>query len=207
MAEFLFGKLKLRVYSDRTNKIGVIMQTEEKLIILAKQGDLAAFEELVYLYEKPIYNYLLRMLGHSQNAEDATQDTFIKLFKSFKNVDPSRKFSSWVYKIATNTALDLIRKHKSAPTSDLTEEFDNISETDLTVDPYYMVEAVVDAEIIQKHLQKLSIIQRSVVLLYYYKDFSLNEISEQLNMPVGTIKTHLFRGRKALKQFIEIHHE
>jgi RNA polymerase sigma-70 factor (ECF subfamily) len=171
------------------------------LIVKIKQGDLEAFESLLFRYQNQIYSYIFRMVGNRHDAEDITQETFIKCFKARNQIDTQRKFSSWLYKIATNSTFDFLRKVKRSPKL-VEEELMIEVETESAIDPYYEVEKLFDAEEIENAITKLSLPQKTVILLYYYEDFSLDTIRELTGMPEGTIKTHLFRARQALKQLL-----
>jgi RNA polymerase sigma-70 factor (ECF subfamily) len=86
---------------------------EKELLAQAKGGSLAAFEKILYLYEKPIFNYICRLTRQKEDAEDLTQQTFIKLYKSLKSINLDKSFKSWLYKIATNTTYDWFRKKEA----------------------------------------------------------------------------------------------
>ncbi len=182
-----------------------IKNLSPQIIINAQKGDLLAFEQIVFALEKLIFNYLFRLLGSKSDAEDAVQDTFIKVYKNLKTYQPEKKFSTWVFAIAINTAYDSLRKRKYVIETDLTKALDLKDETKLGEDPYYTAEREVNAQIVQKHLNQLKPVQKNLVLLYYYKDFSLQEIADLLKMPLGTIKTNLFRAREELKELITGH--
>jgi RNA polymerase sigma-70 factor (ECF subfamily) len=107
-----------------------------------------------------------------------------------------------VFAIAINTAYDSLRKRKYVIETDLTEAIDMKDETKLGEDPYYTAEREVNAQMVQKHLNQLKPVQKNLILLYYYKEFSLQEIADLLNMPLGTVKTNLFRAREELKKLI-----
>ncbi len=178
------------------------MDIDPEIITKAIHKDLTAFEEVVFAFEKPIFNYLFRLLGSRLDAEDAVQTTFIKVYKHLTSYKPEKKFSTWVFAIATNTAYDLLRKRKYVIETDLSEADTYINETKLGEDPYYTAEREVNAQMVQKHLNQLKPVQKNLILLYYYKEFSLQEIADLLNMPLGTVKTNLFRAREELKKLI-----
>lgn len=178
------------------------MELNSDLLKQAKKGDLSAFEEILLVFEKAIFNYNFKLLGQKQDAEDATQQTFIKLYKSLSGIDEEKKLSPWLYAVATNTAYDILRKRKYKVEVELNEEISENTETETADDPYYEVERQFDTQTIQGHLANLKPIQRSIILLHYYKQFSLEEISDLLKMPIGSVKTHLHRGRKELKKII-----
>src|SRR3989339_987602 len=91
------------------------LEEKKEIIIAAKKGDMRAFEKILYIYEKRIYSHLYRIVGQKEDAEDLTQTTFLKLYKNIKSINLDKNFNAWVYKIATNTAYDWLRKKRGHP--------------------------------------------------------------------------------------------
>jgi len=179
------------------------LQNEKILLAKAKNGDLRAFEKILSFYEKSVFNYLYRIAGQKQDAEDLTQETFIKIYKSLKTVDPEKNFKSWLFKIATNTAYDWLRKKKS-DLNCLSLTSHSYSETINDDHAYLNIENALD---FKKLIEKLSPIHRSVLMLHYYNDLSYKEISEALSLPLNTVKTHLYRAKRALLSIIKNENE
>lgn len=173
---------------------------EKELLALAKNGSLAAFEKILFLYEKSIYNYIYRLTRQKQDAEDLTQKTFIKLYKSIKSVDLSKNFKSWLYKIATNTTYDWFRK-KKLEAEFLVPEPDKYFETIEADEPYYDIETV---ELLDQALSRIKPNYRSVILLYYKDGLSYQEVADTLEIPINTVKTHIRRAKAALKNELNI---
>lgn len=169
---------------------------EKELLILAKNENLEAFEKIIFLYEKPIYNYIYRLTGRREDAEDLTQKTFIKLYKSLKTINLDKNFKSWLYKIATNTAYDWFRKKKREVELLITEP-EKYFETLEPEDTYYNIET---GQELENALNKLKPIYKSVLLLFYKESLQYQEIAEALNIPLNTVKTHLYRAKEALKK-------
>lgn len=168
---------------------------EAEIVKLAKHGDLAAFEKLLFCYEKSIYNYILRLVKQKEDAEDLTQKTFIKLYQSIKTADPDKKFKAWVYKIATNTVYDWFRKRKRSAEV-LMENYDIAAETIPTDESYYKIDSMIDLE---NALDQIKPCYKSILMLYYQDGLEYLEIADILNLPVNTVKTHLRRAKLALK--------
>ena len=168
---------------------------EVELLILAKNGDLEAFEKILYTYEKPIFNYLYRLVRQKQDAEDLTQAAFIKLYKSLKFIDPDKNFKSWLYKIATNTAYDWFRKKKRQAEL-LVPEAEEYLETNQAEEAYYEVETAFELE---QALDQIKPVYKSVLLLYYKEELSYQEIADSLGLPINTVKTYIRRGKQILK--------
>jgi RNA polymerase sigma-70 factor, ECF subfamily len=177
------------------------LSKEKGLLILAKNGDLAAFEKILSQYEKAIFNHLYRLVGRREDAEDLTQKTFIKLYRSIKTIDLEKNFKAWLYKIATNTAYDWLRIKKREATF-LSDDIENCAETIDAEDTYYSIERLEDLE---RALNKIKPAYKSILLLCYKDCLAYQEIAEVLNIPINTVKTHIYRAKQALKNELKIY--
>lgn len=178
---------------------------EEKLITKIKKGDRDAFAELVELYKDKVYQVSYRMLGNAQEAEDVAQETFLRVYANIGNYDPSYKFSTWIYRIATNLSIDHLRKRKQVYSLDKqVEGTDGLDWHDRLADQGpNPEESLLTGELqgqVQEAIESLTPKYRSIITLRYIEDLSLNEISEVLKLPVSTIKTRIHRGREALRK-------
>jgi RNA polymerase sigma-70 factor, ECF subfamily len=181
---------------------------ETRLAKLSRGGDRRAFAELVDLYKDKIYHLGYRMLNQRQESEDVVQETFLRVYTNLERYDENQKFSTWIYRIATNLCIDRLRKRK--PSFSLDAELSDGEGTDwhamLASD-----EASPEAEIILSETQQnirdaietLPNKYKSVVVLRYLHDMSLQEISDILEMPVTTVKTRVHRGREFLRKKLE----
>lgn len=169
------------------------------------KGDQDAFGEIVELYKNSVYQLCYRMLGNPQEAEDIAQEAFIRAYVNINSFNQDLKFSTWLFRIATNLCIDRIRKKKPdfyldaevSGTEGLTMYSQIPSETLL---PEQELESLELHEKIQEEILKLPEKYRSAIVLKYIEELSLNEISEILKLPVGTVKTRIHRGREALRQ-------
>lgn len=169
------------------------------------RGDQNAFSEIVEMYKDKVYQLCYRMLGNRHEAEDMAQEAFLRAFVNISKFNQTRKFSTWLYRIATNLCIDRIRKKK--PDYYLDAE---VSGTDgLTMysqvaadvaRPEDEVESLELQDTIQKEILKLPEKYRTVIVLKYIKELQLQEISNILDIPLGTVKTRIHRGREALKK-------
>lgn len=178
---------------------------DKELIRKAKQGDNQAIAKLINLYKDKIYFLGYRMLGNKEEAEDICQETFIRVYTNIDKYNDKHKFSTWLYKIATNLCIDRIRKNKKNIFS-----LDNNGDNGENIDWYSVVpdsrlnpeeEAIMNE---QKHLIQLSfeglpVKYRTIMILRYVDELTLLEISEVLDLPVTTIKTRLHRGREYMR--------
>lgn len=169
----------------------------QKIILSAKRGDIDAFEKILFMYEKQIFSYLYRIINQKEDAEDLAQITFLKLYKNIKSIDIEKNFNAWVYKIATNSAYDWLRKKRSHPETFI--EDTNTIETMRDESAYDMVEGIESKEAIEEALNKIKPIYKSILLLFYREELTYQEISDVLFLPLNTVKSNLFRAKKALK--------
>ncbi|SDN80397.1 RNA polymerase sigma factor SigW [Bacillus sp. OK048] len=169
------------------------------------KGDQDAFAEIVEIYSNSIYQLGYRMLGNRHEAEDIAQEAFIRAYVNIKSFNQDLKFSTWLFRIATNLCIDRIRKKKPdyyldaevSGTEGLTMYSQLSSNSPL---PETELESLELQDTVQKEILKLPEKYRSVIVLKYIEELSLNEISEILDMPLGTVKTRIHRGREALRQ-------
>jgi RNA polymerase sigma-70 factor, ECF subfamily len=169
------------------------------------KGNQNAYSDIVDLYQHKLYQICYRMLGNKQEAEDITQEAFIRAYINLHTFDQKRKFSTWIYRIATNLCIDRIRKKKPDYYLDAevagTEGLDMYSQ--IAIDealPEEQLEKMELQDRIQYEISRLPEKYRSVIVLKYIEELSLQEISEILDMPLGTVKTRIHRGREALRQ-------
>lgn len=167
---------------------------EAAIIKRAQEGDIGAFSELVTLYKKLIYNLCLRMLGDRDEAEDAAQETFIRIYRSLKTYNWESKFSTWAMKIASNLSIDFIRKRKAqmVPIDDY--DFTDGSTPENT---YIASETRKD---IKKAVQGLPEKYRMIIIYYHFMNLSYQEISDILNEPMSIVKNRLYRARRMLRE-------
>ncbi|SFB24010.1 MULTISPECIES: RNA polymerase sigma factor SigW [unclassified Bacillus (in: firmicutes)] len=177
----------------------------KKRIMEVKKGDQNAFSEIVEIYKDKVFQLCYRMLGNRHEAEDIAQEAFIRAYVNINSFNMNLKFSTWLYRIATNLCIDRIRKKKPdyfldaevSGTDGLTMYSQIPSDTPL---PEKELESLELQDTIQKEILKLPEKYRSAIVLKYVEELSLNEISEILDLPLGTVKTRIHRGREALRQ-------
>lgn len=176
----------------------------KKRIKQVLKGDQNAFEEIVEIYKDKVFQLCYRMLGNRHEAEDAAQETFIRSYLNLESFNLKLKFSTWLYRIATNLCIDRLRKKKPDYYLDAeiagTEGLNMYSQLPAdTIMPEKELESMEVKEQIEHEISKLPEKYRAVIILKYIEELSLNEISEILEMPLGTVKTRIHRGREALR--------
>ena len=184
--------------------------SEQELIKRCQAGETAAFEQLVADYEKRILNYCFRMLGNAHDAEDATQEVFVKVFRFMDKFNGQSAFSTWLYKIASNVCLDFLRKAKRQPkdvvslyqSNDEGEEF-ALPLEDKTALPYDKVQLSDAQKALLLALEQLGEEQKRVIILRDIEGLSYEEIAEITKSAPGTVKSRINRARRALQKLLE----
>lgn len=171
------------------------------------KGDQNAFGEIVDLYKDKVYQICFRMLWDGHEAEDAAQETFLKAFLNIHTYNHDKKFSTWLYRIATNLCIDKIRKKKpdyhldaEIAGTDGLNMYSHLSSSDQL--PEEEVESLEVQETIHQAILLLPEKYRSVIVLKYIEDLPLQEIADILGLPLGTVKTRVHRGREALRKHL-----
>lgn len=182
------------------------MKEEQVLVERARRGEMFAFRELVERYKKKVYYLAYDLTGNHHDAEDLSQEVFIKAFRSLKNFRGDAKLSSWLYRITVNTAISQQRK-KSVSQMQLQESFEEESRNEVqfsggetTQNPEKCAEAGLMQQHIEKALQKLSPREKSIFVLRHYNDLPLKEIADILKINLGTVKSMLFRAIQKLRK-------
>lgn len=181
---------------------------ETRLVKLSLAGDRRAFSELVDMYKDKIYYLGYRMLGNVHEAEDIVQETFLRVFTNLERYDLAQKFSTWIYRIATNLCIDRLRKRKANYSLDAEVEggegidyYATLRSNDPLPEDSLMLSET--QQTIRRAIDQLPEKYKAVVILRYLHDMSLQEIGEALDMPVTTVKTRVHRGREFLRKKLD----
>ena len=176
---------------------------DDKFVKQAIKGDQDAYKKLMDKYQKPLYFHVLKMVRNHEQVEDLVQEAFMKAFKNLNSYNTNYAFSTWLYRITTNHTIDYLRKKKLNTTS--------INEPLKTKEGEMQIQissddAETDREIIRKERKKiihnainnLPKKYRRVIEMRHLQELSYQEIAEQLDLPLGTVKAHIFRAREML---------
>ncbi len=176
-------------------------KTDEDLVALAQKGDILSFSVLVNRYEKKLLRYGKRFLFNYENIEDAVQVIFVKVYENINSFQTTKKFSPWIYRIAHNHFINIIRKTKKEPflffDADVIFSFSNKKD---------VLKEIKDEEELKEiecYLKSISAKYREVVVLYYFEDKSYKEIADILSIPISTVGIRLKRGREQIKKYYE----
>lgn len=186
------------------------MSDNEKLLLgRAKAGDIPAFEQLIEGYQKKVFNIAYRMLGNYDDANEIAQEVFIRVFKSISKFKEESAFSTWIYRITTNTCLDELRKRKNRKVISLDEDvkYDDIEIKRQIVDdkptPDVIAEKNEVRQAVKKAIDSLSEDHRLVIVLRDLQDLPYDEIARTTGVPEGTVKSRINRARNELKQILK----
>jgi RNA polymerase sigma-70 factor (ECF subfamily) len=182
--------------------------TDQEVVLLARGGREAAYRELVRRYERPVFALLYRMVRDRELAEDLAQETFVKALNAIDSYRPEFKFSSWIFKIANNAAIDHLRRREldtlSLDGSPHAETPEAMQATALQIgarqeSPLDAVEARELGGAIEAAIGRLRPEYRSCILLRHVEGRAYEEIAEILDLPLGTVKTYIHRARNELR--------
>lgn len=187
-----------------------VAERDIALIERAKAGDQKAYEALLHYYEKAVYHLILKIVRGEEDAEDLMYITFTKAFRNLERYEPTHSFVTWLFRIASNTAIDFLRKKTISTVSINTEDKDRRGE--------HAVELQINSEdgnpeekiireqrhhYIQQLVKKLDPEMERIIRLRFFEEFSYEEIATELHLPLGTVKTQIHRAKKALYQLIK----
>ena len=182
------------------------------VVALAQQGRDAAYRELVHRYERPVFSLVYRMVRDRELAEDLTQDTFVKVLSHIDKYRPEFKFSSWLFKIANNVAIDQLRRrqldtismdgspHAASAEAVEASSFDVAVAQESALDE---LEARELGSAIERAISSLRPEYRSCIMLRHVEGRSYEEIAATLDLPLGTVKTYIHRARHELRKALE----
>lgn len=177
------------------------MINEKQLICLAKAGDLQAFQQLVELYSHKLYSSAYRILNSQELAEDCVQEVFIKIYQKITSFNEKSKFSTWLYSVTVNTAIDLQRKQAKQT---LHEEYDFEQMTDCDGDTAQKAIWLGNiTQLTQKALMQLNQDVRIAFLLRHHEERSIEEISQILQVNPNTVKNRIFRAVGRLREILQ----
>jgi RNA polymerase sigma-70 factor (ECF subfamily) len=182
------------VYSCGAKRLIFREVDDRDLILAARKGQVDAYNRLVSRWEKRVFNYLLRLVRHREDALDLTQDVFLKAYQNLRKLDDPARFSAWLFRIAHNEAYSLLRKSKP-------------DDQELVADPSYgnATSQLYPAETrlaVEKALDRLTADQREAIVLKIYQGFKFEEMAAILDAPVSTVKSRVYAAMETLKELL-----
>jgi RNA polymerase sigma-70 factor (ECF subfamily) len=185
-----------------TRTITLVEQNDADLVRQTLCGNTSAYNGLVTRYQRQVYNLAYRMLGNAEDAGDLVQDTFLRAYGALASFRQDASFLTWLYKIASNLCIDQLRSRKARSALSLDVELEEGREPaadarNCSPEELAIRDSVQD--VVQRAISNLPEKYRVVVVMRHLQDMSVEEIANVLNMPTGTVKTHLFRAREMLR--------
>ncbi len=193
------------------NSLDLIHSTDHELVTFARSGSEKAYRELLDRYQRPVFSLVYRMVRDRELAEDLAQETFVKVFNHLESYNPKYKFSSWIFKIASNLSIDHLRKKtpelvsldgsRNARTSEEAESSRiTIASSDQTPDQH--LEAKELGGEIELAIGQLRSEYRTAIVLRHIEGRPYEEIAEIMEVPLGTVKTYIHRARSELRELL-----
>lgn len=183
------------------------MNEELALVLQAQQGSDEAFARLVEQYQTPVYNLCYRMLGEVESAEDAAQESFLRVYRNLARFDRQRPFATWLLSITAHYCIDCLRRRRFTMISIDAEGEDDERPMELpdahALNPEQETVRHEEQAALQSVLQQLDATDRAAVVLRYWYDFSEIEISQSLSLTVSAVKSRLHRARKELARRLQ----
>jgi RNA polymerase sigma-70 factor (ECF subfamily) len=189
----------------------LVTLSDQEIVALAREGREAAYRELIRRYERPVFSLVLRMVRDRQLAEDLSQETFIKALNAIGSYRSEYKFSSWIFKIANNAAIDHLRRREldtlsldGAPHAATPEEIEAtaLQVGDKSETPLEELEARELGSAIEQAIGRLRPEYRACILLRHVEGLAYEEIAQSLDLPLGTVKTYIHRARHELRDML-----
>ncbi len=186
--------------------------SDQEVVALARAGRETGYRELLRRYERPVFSLIYRMVRDRAAAEDLAQETFIKVLNALESYRPEYKFSSWIFKIANNAAIDHLRRREvdtlsldGAPGARTAEEIEAtaVQAADRGPSPLADLESKELGSAIEQAIAKLRPEYRACILLRHVEGRAYEEIAETLDLPLGTVKTYIHRARLELRESLD----
>ncbi len=183
-----------------------VLRWERDCIVRAQAGDAEAFDALVQRYAPRIYAHVFHLVRNREEAEDVTQEAFIRAYRFLNRFDASRPFRNWLYTIATNTGLNALRKRKrrlvTVPIDEVTDGGNSAESMASDESPAQQLERSELADHIAQAVRRLPETTAALIQLCYHEGMTIREAAEILDMQESAAKVALFRGRKALREWL-----
>ena len=185
---------------------------ERELVSKVIAGNRKAFEQLVHQYENLVLHIVTPLIGVNADREDICQDVFIKVYEKLNQFEFKSSLATWIGRIAYNTSLSFLQKKRNVLIADLVSKSESDPEgntesvqhewKDAEPDPEQVLVRREEIHLVRKAIDLLPGLQKTILLLFHQDEMSLEEIQQVMDIPVNTIKSHLFRARKSLKQML-----
>lgn len=180
--------------------------SDNQLVAAYLKGDEESLEDLIKRYIKPIYSFAYRYIGNAHDAEDITQEVFLKFWRNLKKFDRGKNFKTWIFAIAKNSCIDFLKKKKTISFSVFENEKGENGLIDVLIDPHPLPQELLEkddiAQVLTSAMDNLSPKYRMVLFLRYNDHFTFREIAESLDEPLNTVKSKHRRALIMLKEIL-----
>ena len=183
-----------------------VHEHENRLIQLVRDGDLSAWGELIQIHQDRLYNSIVRVVGHPDQARDVVQDTFIQAIESFSHFDGKSQFSTWLYRIAFNRAMTIYRRQKDEVSLDVARE--KVGDETMATSQDQPEDRVLNSELVDEvhqALQQLTAEHRAVMVLREIEGCEYEQIAEILDVSIGTVRSRLHRARAEMRRLLRVY--
>ncbi len=178
--------------------------SDEDLVQRYREGDRKSLDILIGRYFSPLYNFIYRLSGKSEDTNDITQDVFVKTWKNIKKFDRKQKFKTWIFTIARNTTIDWFRKKRDITFSNFENEDGENVLLNTTADDAPLPDAIFRnkelAKVLEEALEKIPVNYRTIILLHDTEELTFEEIADVVGKPMNTVKSQYRRGLEALRE-------
>lgn len=189
---------------DKENQKQNLDLTDEEIALLIQKGKKDHFELIIGRYTDKLNRYLSKFLSNQEDKEDLLQDVFIKCFVNINSFDTDQKFSPWIYRIAHNEAVNLLKKNSNRPFSfDIFDEALSFAHPKAKEDSENDSEKLLIKKYLDSVLEELDSKYKEIIVLYFYEDLSYKDISDILKIPISLVGVRIQRGKKEIKKILE----
>lgn len=177
--------------------------TDEEIVSAVQKGEHAAFSHIIQRYQGKIYSYIFRLTNHPEDANDITQEVFLKAYRNLHTVDTERKFSSWIYRIAHNESVNWLKKKTRTKVESLDAHMDQGIQIPSSIDVAHQYVQQEEQKEVRLAISALPEKYRRVLELRYLHEYSYQEISKALGKPINTVGTLINRAKKLMLEQID----
>lgn len=174
------------------------VMVEPEIVLAAKQGNIHAFEHIVLQYERPVFTFIFRMIAQQEDAEELTQETFLKIYRHIDGFDTRKELGSWIFTIARRVVYDRLRKKQKERQRENSGDPGELATQQENATPEKQLEHAAQVIDLRAALLTLQPRHKEALLLYYWQGFTYAEVAEILAVPINTVKSLLYRAKKAI---------
>ena len=174
---------------------------DEWLVVRCQLGERPAFDELIARWSEPVWKYVRRLTNNDEMASEIVQDVWLRVLRGLNRLRDGSKLRAWLFGIARRTLMDRLREHYAAPVMSQVD----VGDLEVPDDSFAAADDIEgDLAAVEEALARLPVVEREALTLFYLRELSLGEVADVLDVPIGTVKSRLFRARKLLRREVEL---